>query len=103
MSEAVYEGGKKEENYVDMTLYHIPETLARNFKEFCRLHASNRFSVGLEVLLNTFKDKESYLYLLSELDNVKKDVELLKSNLPKKEEEDSKRKSLKTFGGEIKL
>jgi hypothetical protein len=72
---------EKAEEFADMTLYHIPKALALSFKEFCRIHASNKYGIGLEVLLNSFKDKESYFYLLDSLNTLNKDVEELKKEL----------------------
>ncbi len=91
------------DGFADMTIFHIPESLARDFKEFCRVHASNRYGMGLELLLNSFKEKESYLFLLSEVSSLRKELEDLKIKLselsPKKDEE----KVIKTFGGVIKV
>ncbi len=92
-----------EVKFVDMTIYHIPEPLARSFKEFCRLHANNRCGIGLELLVNSFKEKESYLFLTNEVYVLRQEVDKLKDSVASLQPVSSDVKSVKTFGGDIKL
>jgi len=94
--------GEKGESYGDVTLFHVPVALVRRFKEFCRLHARNKFGIGLELLLNAFAEKESYLFLMDEVKSLREDVTRLQEEISKLQPQEVDKKKVKTFGG-IKL
>ena len=88
----------KEESIGNMTIYHVPNSIVQDFKTFCRMKSANKFSIGLKLLLDSYKEKESYLYLINEVTNLRADVDKLKTELSSinKEEEDDE--VVKTFG-----
>ena len=88
-----------EEDFGDMTLYHVPVALVRRFKEFCRLHAKNKFGIGLEILLNTFTEKENYLFLMEAVMSLREEVARLKEQVVEMRPPKEDKKIVKTFGG----
>ena len=90
---------EQEVKWADMTVYHIPESLARRFKEFCRLHANNKYGIGLEVLLNAYGEKENYLFLMNEFVNLRDELIKLKEEVALLRSGEDDDKVVKTFGG----
>lgn len=92
--------GNESVKYCDVTFYHMPEELVRDFKEYCRVHAGNKFGLGLSQLLFVFKDKQTYYGLLERVARLEEQVTSL---LAKSVEVEDEPMVIKTFGGEIKL
>lgn len=92
-------------DFVDyIKIYHVHKDIVNEFKEFCKKYAHNRFDIGIKLLLDSFREKESYLYVMSVINNLIKDVEMLKNDVYKEsDDQNNDSKIIKYIGGKLEL
>lgn len=89
---------KVEDKLINMTIYNLPESLVRDFKTFTRLNCRSHYNEALQLLIKTYKEKESYLYIINEVSNLKQEVNKLKESLAVIENEEDDDVGVRTFG-----
>jgi len=93
----------KVNEFVDyIKIYHVYKSTVQSFKTFCKQFAGDKFNIGLKILLDTHKEKESYFFLMSEVSQLRAEVDrlttLFAATVAKRDDN-----TIKIIGGEIKL
>ena len=88
----------EQQEFRNITIYHMHKDVVTEFKQWCKIHAGNKFPAGIDLLLSRAKMYDSLTQVETRLAAVEQQLAML---LPGKKsaEEHSEKTEVKTIGG----
>lgn len=88
----------EQQEFRNITIYHMHKDVVAEFKQWCKIHAGNKFPAGIDLLLSRAKMYDSLTQVEMRLTAVEQQLAML---LPGKKsaEEHSEKTQVKTIGG----
>ncbi|GEM_PF-3334261 len=88
-----------QQEFRNITIYHIHKDVVSEFKEWCRIYAGNKFPAGIQLLLSRAKVFELISTMDSRIKALEYQVALLSQGKKSVEEHVETKKEIKTIGG----
>ena len=99
--------GKKEsqkdkldmQDFRNITIYHMHKDVVKEFKEWCKVYAGNKFPAGIQLLLSRAKVFDLVANLDGRIKALEHQIALITKGNKSVEEHSDKKTEVKTIGG----
>jgi hypothetical protein len=88
-----------QQQFRNITIYHMHKDVVAEFKEWCKVHAGNKFPAGIQLLLSRAKVFDLMANLDSRIKALEHQVALLTQGKKSVEERSEQKQEVKTIGG----
>ncbi|RLE39476.1 hypothetical protein D6817_05540 [Candidatus Pacearchaeota archaeon] len=89
----------EQHEFRNITIYHMHKELVKEFKEWCKIHAGNKFPAGIQLLLSRAKAFDLLTTMESRIKALEQQVALLSQGRKSVEEHSEQKTEVKTIGG----